>query len=739
MTTLAPLLFPDLVRRMRAEAARAGAIFDLPKKKWFTPDARHDFSAVHFGRRAATPAGPAAGPHTQLAQNLVLAWLAGSRILELKTVQVNDRLEISRPCIHAPNVGFNVEWSQELTVPESLREYAKAAYLIEILKATGGFGLLGEPESAGGGACGAFDTVFDISVGYDLDGIRSEKVTGFLRAMRDPRPLYDALRGELRAESDLREFAGLQPPVPLSDCVTLSTFHGCPADQIEAICRYLLNEVGVHVLIKLNPTLLGYDAVRELLHERLGYRHLDLVRKAFDDDLRYDDGLAILRRLRAVAEARGSMIGAKFTNTLVVANRRDLFPTQADPYMYLSGRPLHVLSMTLMQRFRDEVGFEMPVSFSAGVDAGNFPAAVACGMVPVTTCTDLLRNGGYGRLPAYLKALGTAMDGVGTTTREAYVLAARGHGAEAVEAACAGAAGGDALWAREGERLAGLAGERPDELPAALRAAATAAGLDGDALVLAATRVAGRLNGREVVPALADDPRYAAAANAKPPRRIDSRLALYDCINCDLCISACPNDAVFVYQARPVRTATEVLTDADGGGLARAPGRGFAIADAHQIAVYEGACNDCSNCEVYCPEEGAPFRVKERLFPGADAFAAGGAVGLDGFYRDGETLHGRVDGRELSLAFDRGTNRATVAGDGLQLELSWEPLAVVGGRLLDGAEAFDTAALWRMKTVWESIYGSPAPNPLHPDPPPPPLGADPSETTGPPDSGAAPG
>ena len=155
MTTLAPIPFPDLVRRMRAEAARAEAIFDLPRKKWFAPGegrAGHDFSAVHFGRRASTPVGPAAGPHTQLAQNIVLAWLAGSRILELKTVQVNDRLEIPRPCIHAPNVGYNVEWSQELTVAESLREYAKAAYLIEILKATGAFGLLGE---GGGGLAAA--------------------------------------------------------------------------------------------------------------------------------------------------------------------------------------------------------------------------------------------------------------------------------------------------------------------------------------------------------------------------------------------------------------------------------------------------------------------------------------------------------------------------------------------------------------------------------------------------------
>jgi putative selenate reductase len=34
-----------------------------------------------------------------VAQNLVLSDIAGGRILELKTVQVNDRLKIPRPCI----------------------------------------------------------------------------------------------------------------------------------------------------------------------------------------------------------------------------------------------------------------------------------------------------------------------------------------------------------------------------------------------------------------------------------------------------------------------------------------------------------------------------------------------------------------------------------------------------------------------------------------------------------------
>jgi putative selenate reductase len=701
MAHLVPIPFGELALRMCHEAEAADAVFDLPERKWWVPDPAFDLSAPHFGRRASTPVGPAAGPHTQLAQNIVLAWLAGGRIIELKTVQVNDRLAIPRPCIHVPNVGFNVEWSQELRVEESLREYAKAAYLIEILKATRAFGRF--PSDHG------MKTVFDISVGYDLEGIRSDKVTRFLRALRDPAVLFDDLRSELGGELAL--YRDLDLPVPISDCVTLSTFHGCPADQIESIARYLLEELGLHVIIKLNPTLLGFETVRELLHGRLGYSHLDLRREAFDVDLQYEDGLQMLHRLRPLAEARGTAIGAKFTNTLVVRNDATVFPTQTDPWMYVSGPPLHVIAMNLMQRFRSDLGFEFPVSFSAGIDVKNFPAAVTCGMVPVTTCTDLLRQGGFGRLPGYLKALSREMEKAGTRSREAFVLAAHGHGAAAIGETFGGGASALRLPEQEVERLSRLAGTAPDELPEAIRVTARSAGLDPEAAVQSATRTAGRLNGNDIVPTLADDRRYHAATNAKPPRRIDSTLELYDCINCDLCITACPNDAIFGYAVEPrsVETDRIVVTD---DGIVREAGAGYSVREGHQLAVYAGACNECSNCEVYCPERGAPFRVKERLFPSAEAFRESPD---DGFWRADHQLLARLGGCELRLEVDESANEAVVTTGGLRLDLRWDPLEVVGGTAGEGgAEPLDTAHLWRMHTAWESIYRSARPNPVSP-------------------------
>ena len=120
-----------------------------------------------------------------MAQNIVLPWLCGGRFMELKTVQIKDELAIPRPCIDMQTVGFNVEWSQELKLDQSLEEYVKASMLIEMLQASGM-------------AAGCTDTVFDMSVGYDLAGISSPPVRGFLAGLMDASPVVERLRHRFR-------------------------------------------------------------------------------------------------------------------------------------------------------------------------------------------------------------------------------------------------------------------------------------------------------------------------------------------------------------------------------------------------------------------------------------------------------------------------------------------------------------------------------------------------------------
>ncbi|MCP3973921.1 MAG: glutamate synthase, partial [bacterium] len=172
---LTPMGLDVLLGRVSHEFTTRQRIFDLPTARFWKASESVDLSMDFMGRPAATPVGPAAGPHSQMAQNIVLGWLAGARVFELKTVQVIDDLDIGRPCIDMQTVGFNTEWSQELLVNQSLEEYVKAWMMIEILRQW-------EPlHEYIGTDSGPY--IFDMSVGYDLAGIQTEKVAGFIDSM----------------------------------------------------------------------------------------------------------------------------------------------------------------------------------------------------------------------------------------------------------------------------------------------------------------------------------------------------------------------------------------------------------------------------------------------------------------------------------------------------------------------------------------------------------------------------
>ncbi len=604
MAVLTPYPFGLLVDRMVRELDRKAAIFDLPARKFFLGDPARDLTVHHHGRPAASPLAPAAGPHTQMAQNIVLSWLGGCRLFELKTVQVRDDLEIPRPCIDMATVGYNVEWSQELTVAESLEEYVKASMLIRILEASGRLAL----------APNFRDHVFDMSVGYDLAGIRSDKVQGFLRGMRDAGPVIDRLRAEIPAPYAAYRDLDFNPH--LSDTLTLSTFHGCPPDEIERIVLFLLEDFGLHCTVKLNPTLLGKPDCLALLHDTLGYGDLTVPDQAFADDTRWDQAVAFSERLRARAAALGLGYGVKFTNTLIVENHRPFFPS-SETVMYLSGPPLHVLAMELVKRWRGVFGDGLPISFSAGIDRRNFADAVALGLVPVSVCTDLLKAGGYGRAEALLRDLCQRMAAVGAGTIADYTRAMAGSGAADLSAA----------------RLANT-----DRHAAAIRS----------------------------------DPSYRAAANAKPPRKVDSTLVLFDCLTCDKCLPVCPNDANFTFRV-PVRDipVQHVRRTADGWTVET--GDPLRLEKPHQIGNFADFCNDCGNCDVFCPELGGPYILKPRFFGSYAAWAAPGAG--DGFHVTAGAVHGRIGGR-LYHADVADPKRVGFRGDGFALH--FDPADIPG-------------------------------------------------------------
>lgn len=557
---LTPMSLSALLGRIEHEWSERQRIFDLPTARIWQRDPELDLGFNFLGRRCATPVGPAAGPHSQLAQNIVLSWLGGSRLFELKTVQVLDDLVINRPCIDMATVGYNIEWSQELTVPQSLTEYVKASMLLELLAAWEPLAPFIGPDPG--------PYVLDMSVGYDLAGISGDKVRAFIEGMADATAEVDALRAELAALPSSSSFAPLADvdfTTRISDTLTLSTFHGCPPDEIEAITKHLLDEHALDVIVKLNPTLLGYETVAGIVNDELGYADVSVKESAFAEDLQLDRGLELIDELAAYAADRGRRFGIKLTNTLVVDNTKQWMP---DETMYLSGPPLHVLACTLLDKLATALPgrFDIPghgptgaagtadggapimVSFSAGVTKDNLADTVATGVKPATVCSDLLKPGGYGRLAPMLKALAKEVSASGATSLEEWKAARQ---ADAVEAGFASTS----------------------------------------------ARYAARLRGE-------DRERYHLDANTKLPRAVDSDLAMFGCVACNLCVTVCPNDAFF---AAPTPEGIE--------------GR-------HQYLVLAELCNECGNCLTFCPERGDPAEIKPRLFTDPELFAARGGQGF---------------------------------------------------------------------------------------------------------------
>jgi len=396
---LAPWIFGELEKR--------GSIFGIPQELFFRPQAGDAFRTELYGQTLDTPFGVAAGPHSQMAQNIIVAWLTGSRFIELKTIQTLDELEVPKPCIDMQDEGYNVEWSQELKVDQSFNEYLMAWVLIHALQHRLGF------EGSPG-------LIFNMSVGYNLEGILKDNVQGFLSRMDDAGPALDTAVAEVaKIYPAAKE---LSIPSRLSNNVTLSTMHGCPPEEIGKIAAYLIEERGLHTNVKLNPTLLGPDQLRGILNGDLGFKQVTVPDEAFGHDLKYPDALTILNDLRARAETKGVVFGVKLSNTLEVINHRTAF-AESEKMMYLSGRPLQAVTVNLAAKLATEFKGDLLMSYAGGADCWNVADLLACGMTTITTSSDLLRPGGYARTLQYISETATAMAGAGASDLSALILA----------------------------------------------------------------------------------------------------------------------------------------------------------------------------------------------------------------------------------------------------------------------------------------------------------------------------
>ena len=380
---MTPIPFDRLMNRILTEH-QEGAVFGMQK----CYQAKNLQPNTLFGRKLEGQIGPAAGPNTQLAQNIVASYYGGARFFELKTVQKMDGRElaacVAKPCITAEDECYNCEWSTELEVPQAYAEYVKAWFACKVMAKEYD---LGDPD--------AFQ--FNISVGYDLEGIKLPKVDRFINEMKDAKDteIFKECKAWLLANLDRfkkvtkEDVEAIQSEIINS--VTVSTLHGCPPSEIEAIASYLIQEKHLHTFVKCNPTLLGYETARAILDE-MGYDYIAFTDFHFKDDLQYSDAVPMLQRLQELAKGLNLNFGVKITNTFPVDVKNNELPSQE---MYMSGKSLFALSMSVAKMLTRDFNGSLRISFSGGADYFNIERIVEAGIWPVTMATTLLKTGGY--------------------------------------------------------------------------------------------------------------------------------------------------------------------------------------------------------------------------------------------------------------------------------------------------------------------------------------------------------
>ncbi|MEI6101663.1 MAG: putative selenate reductase subunit YgfK, partial [Eubacteriales bacterium] len=385
---MTPIPFDRLINWMLAEYQTQNSVFGVKKERFYKNHSAKKYQI--FGRELGSPIGAAAGPNTQLAQNLVAGYVSGLRFIELKTVQTMDGEEmrkcIARPCINAQDEGYNVEWSTELTVEEAFAEYVKGWFALNV--AAREFGISMSP-----------DCIFNMSVGYTYEGITSPKIDGFISNMADAKDteVFRECREYLLA--NLSSFGHIDADYienissHISESITLSTLHGCPPAEIEKIAKHFLTVKKLHTYIKCNPTLLGYDFVRNLL-DAMGYSYVSFDHRHFDADLKFADAAVLIERLRNLANEQGLAFGVKLTNTFPVQIKAGELPGE---FMYMSGRALFPLSINVAKKLSQAFKGTLPISFSGGADYFNVDKLIRVGIAPVTVATTILKPGGYAR------------------------------------------------------------------------------------------------------------------------------------------------------------------------------------------------------------------------------------------------------------------------------------------------------------------------------------------------------
>ncbi|HSV76774.1 MAG TPA: FAD-dependent oxidoreductase, partial [Bacteroidales bacterium] len=143
---------------------------------------------------------------------------------------------------------------------------------------------------------------------------------------------------------------------------------------------------------------------------------------------------------------------------------------------------------------------------------------------------------------------------------------------------------------------------------------------------------------------------------------------------CSICTTVCPNMAFFTYSIKPVQSDLEKIVPGNGS-FAVVADKEFSLNQQFQVLHIADWCNQCGNCQTFCPSADRPYEEKPHLFVNRAAFDAN-TEGL--FLQQDEgryTLHRKENGTlshllETNTSFEYivGNNKITLDKNNLKVK-----------------------------------------------------------------------
>jgi putative selenate reductase len=182
--------------------------------------------------------------------------------------------------------------------------------------------------------------------------------------------------------------------------------------------------------------------------------------------------------------------------------------------------------------------------------------------------------------------------------------------------------------------------------------------------------------------------------------RAEAERCLYCNDVCNVCVTVCPNRANFSYE--PIRVNWRLSKIVDEGGKAIVKDdRAFIVGQDVQTANIADFCNECGNCETFCPTAGAPYRDKPKMCLTEESFASEPTGFIIGKINGKNFIRANVEGSVQTLVADG--KRFIFESPAVSAVFKGKDFAVISAELKNGTKEADLGQAATMAVLLKSL------------------------------------